>query len=163
MTVGNGHQSSTSIIKNFQSYSTHLLLCTAFARVFTLAISMNCGFIGGFVFPLLSLGIIAGVIAHQQYDYLPLGLTIGCFLAAMPAGICPMPFTLVGISCFLLYFGLQQTVPIFISCVTAYLMFTGIGVMGVLQQRAQQAEKAKKKKNKTSNFEGYKQKAGRFS
>lgn len=165
LTVGNGHQSTTSIIRNVETYSTHLLLCTCFGRALTLAISMNCGFIGGFVFPILAIGIIAGVIAHQQYDYLPLGMTVGCFLASMPSAICPMPFTLVGISCFLMFFGLQQTVPIFISCITAYLMFVGIGLWGALQARAQEANEAnqqKKKGKKKKNLDGYKAKGKRF-
>mmetsp|Transcript_8625 Transcript_8625/g.12872 ORF Transcript_8625/g.12872 Transcript_8625/m.12872 type:complete len:390 (-) Transcript_8625:250-1419(-) len=162
LSLGNGHMSTTSIIRNVNNYSTNLLLSTAFARTFTLAISMNCGFIGGFVFPVLAIGVIAGVIAHQQYEELPLGMSVACFLAAMPSGICPMPFTLLGIACFMFFLGLQQTVPVFIACVTAYLMFTGIGVMGILQDRAKKSErkkkKAKAKKQMNENLEAYKQK-----
>mmetsp|Transcript_22329 Transcript_22329/g.32522 ORF Transcript_22329/g.32522 Transcript_22329/m.32522 type:complete len:546 (-) Transcript_22329:316-1953(-) len=166
LAVGNGHQSFASIIKNVNVYSTHLLLCTAFARAFTLAISMNCGFVGGFVFPIISIGIIAGVIAHQQYDYIPLGMSITCFLAAMPSAICPMPFTLFGIATSIFFLGLQQTVPIFISCVTAYLMFTGIGVMGALQNRANKAAKdrakGKVKIDKEQALSPYTKKSSKF-
>lgn len=103
------------------------------------------------MFPVLAIGVIAGVVAHQQYDYLPLGMTVACFMAAMPSGICPMPFTLLGIASFMLFLGLQQTVPVFISCITAYLMFTGIGLMGVLQNQADKSAKANaKKKEKES-------------
>ncbi|CAE7623087.1 unnamed protein product, partial [Symbiodinium microadriaticum] len=93
LAVGNGHQSTISIIQGVQDYSTHVLLVTAFARCFTMAISMNCGFVGGFIFPVISIGVIAGVVCHQQYDYIPLGMSLACFIAAMPAAICPMPFT----------------------------------------------------------------------
>lgn len=114
--------------------------------MFTLAVSMNCGMVGGFVFPVITIGLIAGTICHQQYEDIPLGMCVTCFLAAVPASICPMPFTLVCLSCFLFFLGLQQTIPVFISCITAYLLFTGMGIMGALQARAQEQDKLRKER-----------------
>lgn len=37
------------------------------------------------------------------------GLCLGCFIAALPSGICPMPFTLSCLSIFMFYFGIYQT------------------------------------------------------
>ena len=85
-----------------EKLSTHLLICSVFAKMFTLAVSMNCGFVGGIVFPMIAIGSMCGVVAYQQYDYVPIGLCLGCFLAGVPAGICPMPFTLVGIPIYIL-------------------------------------------------------------
>lgn len=165
LAVGNGHQSSISIIVGANDYSTHVLLCTAFARVFTMAMSMNCGFVGGFIFPVISIGVIAGVVAHQQYEYVPLGMSLACFMAAMPSGICPMPFTLFGIVTCIFFVGLQQTVPVFIACITAYLMFVGIGMFGALQERANKAalERAKQKHAKEQALSPYGKKENRFS
>jgi H+/Cl- antiporter ClcA len=137
---------SHSLLENRNAYSTKLLICTGFGKVFTLAVSMNCGMVGGFVFPVISIGLIAGIVANKQYEDLPLCMCIACFLAAVPAAICPMPYTLLGISCFMFFLGLQQTVPVFISCVVAYLMFTGIGIMGALQSRAQAQDKKRKER-----------------
>ena len=165
LAVGNGHQSSVSIIRGVEDYSTHLLLCTAFARVFTMAISMNCGFIGGFIFPVISIGVIAGVVCHQQYDYIPLGMSLSCFIAAMPSAICPMPFTLFGIVACIFFLGLQQTVPVFIACITAYLMFVGIGMFSALQDRANKAalKRAKEKHAKEQALTPYNKKENKFS
>ena len=86
-----------------KEYSTYLLTVSVFAKLFTLAVSMNCGFIGGFVFPMITVGAMCGVIAYHQYAYVPFGMCLGCFLAGVPAGICPMPFTLVGIPIYIMY------------------------------------------------------------
>jgi H+/Cl- antiporter ClcA len=146
LSFGNGHQTNVSVISNVEHYSTHTLLVTAATRVFTLAISMNCGFVGGFVLPVISIGIVCGVICHQQYDYLPLGLCIACFMSSLPAAICPMPFTLFSIATSVFFFGLYQTVPVLVSCITSYLMLTGIGLLGALQERARQNQQAQQGK-----------------
>jgi H+/Cl- antiporter ClcA len=101
-----------------------------------MAVSMNCGFVGGFVMPLISIGLITGVLCHKQYDDIPLGMAVACFMAAVPSALCPIPFTMLGVSCYVFFLGLQQTIPVFISCIVAYICLTGIGVLGALQERA---------------------------
>jgi H+/Cl- antiporter ClcA len=116
--------------------SEKLLLCTAFARMFLLGVSMNCGFVGGIIFPFLTMGMLAGTICYLHYDFLPLGLCVGTFMIAVPSGIVPMPFTLTCLSVFLFYFGLYQVVPIFIASFTAYLIVCGSGLFKKLSSRA---------------------------
>ena len=147
LSFGNGHAVNTAVIANFDGYSTHVLLITAATRVLTLAVSMNCGFVGGFVLPTISIGIVCGVICHKQYDYIPLGMAVTCFMTALPAAICPMPFTLFGIAASVFFLGLYQTVPVFVGCITSYLMLTGIGLLGALQERARQNEQKKEQTN----------------
>ena len=114
----------------------HLLVSTGFATMFLLAVSMNCGFVGGFVLPTIMVGIIAGTICYQLFPFLPLGLCVSCFLAAVPGGICPMPYTLACLAIFMLSCGLYQTVPVFISTITAYSVVCGSGIFTALQRRA---------------------------
>lgn len=156
LSFGNGHQTNVSVISNVEHYTTHTLLVTAATRVFTLAVSMNCGFVGGFVLPVISIGIVCGVICHQQYDYLPLGLCVACFMSSLPAAICPMPFTLFSIAISVFFFGLYQTVPVFVACITSYLMLTGIGLLGALQARAKQNQQdaAAAANSQQAKFEG---------
>jgi hypothetical protein len=112
-----------------------------------LGVSMNCGFVGGFVFPTLLIGNIAGVLFYQWFPVVPLGMCVSCFIAAVPAGICPMPFTLAGLAIFTLFNGLYQTVPIYIATLISYLMVCGSGIFTALQVRAiKQAEEAAKAK-----------------
>lgn len=98
---------------------------------------MNGGFVGGFIFPMITIGVIAGMIWYQIYPCAPIGLLIGCFLASVPAAICPMPFTLAALSIFIFFFGLYQTVPIFIASITSYTLVVGSGLFEFLQKRGQ--------------------------
>jgi H+/Cl- antiporter ClcA len=71
LTVGNGNQ----VLAPMVSYaiqgklSKTLLICSAFAKAFTLGVSMNGGFVGGFVFPIISIGLISGNIMTNIKNY----------------------------------------------------------------------------------------------
>lgn len=147
MTVGNGNMVLPSIIKYglTKQINSHQLITAGFARMFLLGISMNCvGFVGGFIFPTITIAIIAGVVCYQQFPGLPYGLCIGCFLAGVPSGICPMPFTLSCLAIFLFFFGFYQTAPILMSTITAYALVCGSGLFSAMRQRADEAEAAAK-------------------
>ncbi len=118
---------------NNGTIDTNLLISTAFAKLFILGVSMNCGFVGGFVFPTILVGAIAAVVCFQWYPTIPLGMCVACFISAIPAGICPMPFTLAGLAIFTLYNGLYQTVPIYIATLMSYTVVCGSGVFTALQ------------------------------
>ena len=46
-----------------------------------------------------------------------------------------MPFTLIGIPIYILYFGLYQTIPIFICVITSYTVVCGSGLFKALADR----------------------------
>lgn len=158
LAVGDGNMVLAPIVKfgAMKLISQHTLITSAFAKMLSLAISMNSGFIGGFVFPMIAVGAMSGVVAYQQYDYLPLGLCIGCFLAGVPAGICPMPFTLIGIPIYILYFGLYQTIPIFICVCTSYTVVCGSGLFKALADRGQANNKQAPAGSLSSTVSGHK-------
>lgn len=139
LSVGDGNMVLGPIVRfgGLQEISTHVVITSIFAKMFATGVSMNCGFVGGFVFPMITIGGFAGVVAYQQYDYLPYGLCVSCFLAGVPAGICPMPFTLIGIPIYVMYFGLYQTVPIFICVITSYTVVCGSGIFKALVDRGE--------------------------
>ncbi len=122
--------------------SEKLLLCTAFARMFLLGVSMNCGYIGGIIFPFLTMGVIAGTLCFVHFPYVPIGLCISCFMISISCGIVPMPFTFTCLSAFVFYNGLYQIVPIFISAITSYLIVCGSGLFKKLSSRAKEQEAA---------------------
>lgn len=131
LTVGNGNIIFTYLIKygSAGDISQNLLLCTGFARMFLLGVSMNCGFCGGIIFPFLTMGIIAGDIMYLNYGYVPRALCIACFMISIPCGVVPMPFTFSCLVIFMFYFGIYQTVPIFVASFTSYLLLCGSGLM----------------------------------
>lgn len=153
LTIGDGNMAFAPIIKltfqQVQSYTmddvpggmmtAHLLICSMFAKMFSLGVSMNCGFVGGFVFPMLTIGCMAGGAAALTYIDQPPGFCIACFMTAVPAGICPMPFTLLGIGVYCFFFGLYQTVPIYIAIMTSYVVVCGSGIFRKLADRGDAA------------------------
>ena len=126
--------------------SERLLLCTGFARAYLLAVSMNSGFIGGMIFPYLSMGAIAGVILHRYYPFLPLGYCLSCFMFAMPCGIVPMPLTFAVLGCFVFFLGSYETVPIFIAVLVSYLCLCGSGLVKKMNAQREKQEAAEKLK-----------------
>jgi hypothetical protein len=157
LTVGNGNQLLPSIISYGarKELSTHQLVTAAFARMLTLGLSMNCvGFVGGFIFPTITIAIMAGMVCYQQFDYLPVGLCVGCFIAGVPSGICPMPFTLACLAIFMFFFGIAQTAPILVSTITSYTIVCGSGLFAAMQLRAKEAEEmAKRAENEANGIE----------
>lgn len=117
--------------------SQKLLVCTGFARAFLLGVSMNCGFCGGIIFPFLTMGMIAGTIMFLNYSYVPRGLCLAAFMISVPCGIVPMPFSFTCLAVFMFYFGIYQTVPIFVASFTSYLIICGSGLMERLAKNAQ--------------------------
>lgn len=110
------------------------MISSGFAKAFCLGVSMNGGFVGGFIFPIITIAVMCAVVCNNMYPQLPLGMCLGCFIAGLPAAICPMPFTLAGLAIFLFYFGLYQTVPIFITAITSYTIVVGSGASLTLSQ-----------------------------
>eukprot|EP01033_Poteriospumella_lacustris_P006619 gene6619-4769_t len=138
LTVGNGNIVFPYLIKYGANgdISTKLLLCTGFARMVLLGVSMNCGFCGGIIFPFLTMGMIAGCVMYQHFDYVPKGLCIAGFMVALPSGIVPMPFTFVALVVCIYYFGLYQIAPLFIAAITSYMFVSGSGLFKKLTSRA---------------------------
>ncbi len=147
-TFGNGNLTFNWIIRFGSKYEVtqQLLICTAIARAFLLGISMNCGFVGGIIFPHLTIGLIAGALMYINYPSVPLGLCYGTFMISIACGVVPMPFTFTGLSCFVFFFGLYQTVPIFVASFVSYTIVCGSGLFKRLARQAQKKDGAEESK-----------------
>lgn len=140
-TVGNGSLFIGGFIKYGAStapdaMSTKLILCTGFARMLLLGISMNCGFVGGIIYPFVTMGVLAGCYMYKFYTYLPKLLCIATFMVSLPCTIVPLPFTFACLSIFIFYIGVYQTVPVFVSCFVAYALVTGTGLLKKMVSRS---------------------------
>lgn len=143
-TIGNGNMVISELVKDaYQgTVSRDLLIKTCFCRGALLAISMNSGFIGGFIFPLLTIGVLVGVIAHDLFPNAPYSLFLCSFMSALPAGIAPIPYTLICLTAFLFSLNVYQITPVFIATMVSYLIVSGTGILPTLQRKAQEREQA---------------------
>jgi H+/Cl- antiporter ClcA len=166
-TVGNGNIMFPYIVKAGLNggVSQRLLVCTGFARMFLLGVSMNCGFVGGMIFPFLTMGMIAGTVMYLNYPWIPIGLCSGTFMVAICCGIVPMPFTFTCLSVFMFYFGTYQTVPVFVACITSYLIVCGSGLMERIAngRKKDDAAGADEQKQQAQDKEKQKQEADEFA
>lgn len=137
LTIGNGKETIGPIINQGASgfYSEKLLLCVGFSRMVLLGLSQNCGFIGGIVFPMLTIGAVAGTICNIHYPEIPLGMCVSTFMAAIPCGLLPMPMTMVWLLINIFFLGVYQAVPVFISVLVSYLIISGSGLLESLQKQ----------------------------
>lgn len=121
--------------------SKNLLLCTGFARVFLFGVCTQCGFIGGIIFPLLTIGAISGILCHLYFEELDPIFCVTCFMNAIPMTIVPMPFTFTCLIIFLFFLGYYQGIPVFIAGITAYTILCGSGLFKKIAMTAQEQQR----------------------
>ena len=110
------------------------------AKMLTFAVSQASGFVGGPIFPALFIGGTAGVLVHQVFPGMPLGLAFTCLLAAVPGSLVAAPFSMVLLAAFVTQVGALQTAPILIAVVTAFLATEGVKYFVASRQRVRSAE-----------------------
>jgi H+/Cl- antiporter ClcA len=103
-----------------------LLAALVVGKILTFAISEASGFVGGPIFPALFIGGTAGVLVHQVFPDVPLGLAFTCMLAAVPGAMISAPFAMVLLAAFVTQVGALQTAPILIAVVTAFLAMESV-------------------------------------
>ena len=126
LTMFTGSDQLKTVLHDAGTLGVGLLVAVLIAKMLTFAVSQGSGFIGGPIFPSLFIGGTAGVIVHQVFPSVPLGLAFSCLLAAVPGSVAPVPFSMVLLVVFLTQVGALQTGPILIAVITALLTMEGV-------------------------------------
>ncbi|MFN2204754.1 MAG: chloride channel protein [Candidatus Promineifilaceae bacterium] len=107
-----------------------LLIVIALAKLVALSGALAFGFIGGPIFPTLFVGATLGSAVNLLFPQIPLGLAVGCLMAAVPAAIVPIPLALAVIV--ILVAGLSPTnsFPVVMASLTAFSVARGLGLFG---------------------------------
>jgi H+/Cl- antiporter ClcA len=98
-----------------------ILIALVVAKMFTFAVSLGSGFVGGPIFASLFMGGTAGVAVHVAIPGVPLGLAFSCMVVSIVAALVSAPFTAVLFAVFTTQVGALQSAPILITAITAYL------------------------------------------
>ena len=136
LTLFTGSDQLETVLQDAGTLGLGLLVAVLIAKMLTFAVSQGSGFIGGPIFPSLFIGGTAGVIVHQVFPGVPLGLAFSCMLAAVPGSLAPVPFSMVLLAAFLTEVGALQTAPIFIAVVTALLTMEGVKYLISIRRRS---------------------------
>ena len=136
LTMFSGSDQLTTVISDAGTLGVGLLAAILIGKLVTFAVSQGSGFIGGPIFPALFVGGTAGVLVHQVFPSVPLGLAFSCLLAAVPGSVAPAPFSMVLMAAFLTQVGALQTAPILIAVISALLTMEGIKYLVAIRKQS---------------------------
>lgn len=126
LAAGSGVGQLTSVIDNPGAYGAVFLVMVLLAKMLAIAISLQSGFLGGNVFPIMFIGGITGVIVNAIFPEIPLSLAVASMLAAVPGAYLKAPLTLMLISVGTVGLLFNSAIPIAISIAVAYITTNAI-------------------------------------
>jgi H+/Cl- antiporter ClcA len=154
LTMFSGSDQLKTVLKDAGTLGLGLLIAVLIAKMLTFAVSQGSGFVGGPIFPSLFIGGTAGVLVHQVFPDVPLGLAFSCLLAAVPGSVAPAPFSMVLMAAFLTQVGALQTAPILIAVITGLLTMEGIKYLVTIRKQSRAAAKQPASPNEPAPQDG---------
>ena len=126
LTVGAGQSQLGVVIDTSAALGVGLLILVLVAKMVAMSLSLEVGFLGGNVFPMIFMGGTAGTIVHLAIPDIPLALAVGCMLAALPGSYLRAPISLVVIAAIALYLEAEAIAPVAVAVITAYLLVASV-------------------------------------
>jgi H+/Cl- antiporter ClcA len=105
-----------------------LLIVFALAKMVALAGALSFGFIGGPIFPMLFVGATLGSAINLVFPQIPLGLSVGCMMVAVPAVVVPIPLALAVIGILVMGLSPMNSLPVVMASLTAFAVAHGLGL-----------------------------------
>jgi H+/Cl- antiporter ClcA len=130
ITVGLGTNELVLVYQHASEIGVALLVVFALAKLLALSGALSFGFIGGPIFPLLFVGSTLGTAIHLLFPQLPLGLTVGCMMVAVPAAIVPIPLALGVIGIAIIGLSPTNALPVILASLIAHATVQGLGLFG---------------------------------
>jgi len=126
LTVGAGQSQLGVVIDDATTLGIGLLIVVLLAKMVAMALSLEVGFMGGNVFPLIFMGGTAGTIVYLAFPEIPIALAVSCMLAAVPGSYLRAPISMVFIAAIALALGAETTAPVAVAVLTSYLVVAAI-------------------------------------
>ena len=121
LTATSGSSQLTTELEISATLGTTFLVAILIAKMFAVALSQAAGFLGGVVFPIIFIGGTAGVLVNSIFPDIPIALSVGALLAAVPGAFLGAPVSLILIAAGTVGLGASALVPICIAVVISYL------------------------------------------
>ena len=141
LTVGAGQSQLSVVIDDAPALGAGLLIVVLLVKMVAMALSLEVGFMGGNVFPMIFMGGTAGTIVYLLFPEIPIALAVSCMLAAVPGSFLKAPVSMVFIATIALYLNAESMAPVAVAVVTSYLMVAAIRYL-IAQRRATATEPA---------------------
>ncbi len=121
LTATSGSSQLTTELEISATLGTAFVAAILIAKMFAIALSQSSGFLGGVVFPIIFVGGTAGVLVNSIFPAIPIALSVGALLAAVPGAFLGAPVSLILIAAGTVGLGEAALVPICIAVVTSHL------------------------------------------
>jgi H+/Cl- antiporter ClcA len=117
------------VTDNAAEIGVTLLIVYVFAKMLATAGAQSTGFIGGPIFPMFFIGGTAGTVVHLLFPQIPVALSVGCMMAAVPAALLPIPISLGLLTMLIAGLSILDAIPIFVAALTGFLVVQGLGLI----------------------------------
>ncbi len=125
LTIGSGNSQLSAVIDSAPEIGAGLLLVVLLGKMLAMALSLQAGFIGGNVLPMLFVGGTAGAIVHILIPDIPYAIAVAAMLAAVPGAVIKAPIGLALIAAMSVGLGPVTAAPVVIAVVTSFLLTAG--------------------------------------
>jgi H+/Cl- antiporter ClcA len=104
-----------------QALGTGLILVSRLVKLVATSGALSFGFVGGPVFPLFFAGGSLGVVVNDIVPSVPLALAVTASMAAVPASVIPVPFSLSVLTVLIGGVGPTEISAVFVAAVIALI------------------------------------------
>jgi H+/Cl- antiporter ClcA len=119
-TLFSGEHELEVLLADPESYSARALLLILGGKLVALALSLETGFRGGRIFPVLFIGATVGFITSDVFERVPLAVAVACGMAGAAVAIMRLP---VFIALTVAFFASPTTIPLIVlACVVGYVL-----------------------------------------
>ena len=94
-TLFSGEHELEVLLADPESYGLGALLLLLFGKMLAFAVSLECGFRGGRVFPVLFIGATVGFAATSLFESIPLTVSVACGMAGAAVALIRLPIFVV--------------------------------------------------------------------
>jgi H+/Cl- antiporter ClcA len=119
-TLFSGEHELEVLLEDPEAYGFGALLLILGGKIVAFALSLECGFRGGRIFPVLFIGATVGFAATAAFESVPLAVSVACGMAGAAVAIMRVPIFVVLLIAF---FASPATIPLVVlAAVVGYML-----------------------------------------
>lgn len=121
LTLFLGTEGLRQVTEDPKALGTGLILASLVVKMIATSGALSFGFVGGPVFPLLFVGGSLGVVVNDIAPGIPLALAVTGLMAAVPASVIPIPFSLSVLTVLIAGVGPTEISAVFVAAVVGLI------------------------------------------
>jgi H+/Cl- antiporter ClcA len=127
-TLFSGEHELEVLLSNPETYGVGALMLILGGKILALALSLEMGFRGGRIFPVLFIGATVGFLTNDLFERVPLAVAVACGMTGAAVAIMRLP---VFVALMVAFFAAPTTIPLIVlACVVGYVLTFGRPELG---------------------------------